>query len=143
MIEKVCTFLSEPRFRIADRELGDVITRCWSIFNTIEEIRMASWLYLRRSKNEERRYTADFYGYEKSEQIIRSCHTYRQVNINKRDTEFINSKKQEIEELKLRASKDIEEVKSRNSKTVEKYRFPLRQLIQLVYPDYLRKLYSK
>jgi hypothetical protein len=132
---KLVSVFPEERYDIADEKLAKVIGSCWEVFNTVLEALIMTWLYVRVSRDTERKWLYTFYGSRISDDLFRKFNYYRKnCPQDNEEKNFRESVEEEVRNLKRKAIDGVKEIKTKHSITIEKYYFPLDSLINLIFP---------
>jgi hypothetical protein len=135
LIRLAFVFQEEERYDIADEKLAKVIASCWQVFNTVLEALIMTWLYVRESRDTERKWLSILYGIRISDELFRKFYYYRKnCPQDNEEKSFRQHVEEEVRNLIIKAIDDVEQIKTKHSITIEKYHFPLDSLINLILP---------
>ena len=134
--------LNKERYSI-DNSLKHILLECWTLHNHVFWYLLYRWQGIKRPKDKEIIWYKHFWGEERSEEWFRYCHDIR-TKYKKSATQ--EEKKQTQERLQWEKSeiiKKFEFIKKEYAKTISNYSYFIHPMLNVVYPEFLRKEFKQ
>ena len=129
-------YLNEERYTIVDNSLKELLADCWTLQSHVSTYLEYIWKSIRKPKDEERIWYEHLWGKNRSSKWFIECNNirreYQKEKVLKETQDMIDWEKSEIR-------KTFDSIKEKYSKTLQDYSYFIYPLINVVYPEFLRK----
>lgn len=139
ILKPVMKFRNEWRYAVADESLNDLLSAYWYIHKRLARIIIDRWVFVRKPTIEELKWMESFDSKKGTDNL--RFYAYQDGRSSLSD----NERKKHVIEIKeevKQARKDINELLTEIEldylETSKKYKFPIEQISEIIYPPYFR-----
>jgi hypothetical protein len=137
------TILNEERYVIVDDRLKEILAECWTLQSYILTYLEYVWKSLSKSTKEERIWYEHLWGKYRSNQWFIECNNCRRNYQKENKNQLLKETQERINYEKIQIIKKFESIKEKYSKKIKHYSYFIKPLLNVVYPDFLRKEFKQ
>jgi hypothetical protein len=140
LIKPITTYEGELRYGVVDLSLGELTTDCMLVCNHIRNKIIFVWTCVRRPNYNEIKWLESFSGRRFTEEARMESYNERHLSSRRKGNQAYRRKAKYImKEMEREIGEEIEELKQYYAAIFKKYSFPSNELIEMIYPEVLRK----
>lgn len=129
----------EPRYDVSDQSLRELLDTCYDINNIAGYLMQQIWKCLRKPTDDERKWQEIVIGKQRTEELFRIFYEKRKHLKNNRQQ--VNGIEEGIKACFNRLNRCMMIIKKNYANIIEKNQFPFDELMEIVYPKFMRQLF--
>ena len=131
--------LNEERYTIVDASLKMLLANCWTLQSHVSIYLEYVWQGIRKSTDEERIWYEHLWGKTRSKQWFIHCNNIRRKYQKENKNQVLKETKDMIDWEESEIIKTFESITKEHTKTIKDYLYFINPLLNVVYPEFLRK----
>jgi hypothetical protein len=135
-------YKGELRYVISDSLLEEFFVDCWHLYHKVYEMTDVVWNYIRKPTNDEIKWLELIRGTKIADKVRRDAYYARRKFIMKFTNKELVIKKaiKKIKEYNNNINEETIFIEKQYEELIEKYQFPCKDLLELIYPKFLRQI---
>jgi hypothetical protein len=145
LLRPIGVYNDEFIYAISDEGLDGFLQDCLEVYEFISGVILDIWTSIRRPSPQEIRWLEFFIGKESTAQIVIKAHDRRKSKHDMTINEFFEWQKwwkSVLEESEADAAKMVMYLKKKHQLTIQKYPYPSNDVLELVYPKFLKETFQ-
>jgi len=134
--------LNKERYIIIDDLLQELLVDCWTLQSHVSTYLEYVWKSLSKPTNEERIWYAHLWGKSRSEEWFRHCYHIRR-EYKEKNNQVLKETQGKLDEEKSEIIKKFDSIKNEYAKIINDYLYFIKPLLNVVYPEFLRKDFNQ
>lgn len=135
-------FLNQERYTLVDNELKELLSDCRNLQSHVFTYLEYIWQSLSKPTNKEKIWLEHLWGKNKSNKWFTYCYDIRKEYQKKNKNQLLQETQERIDWVKSEIRKTFNSIKEKYSKTIEDYSYFIIPLLNVVYPQFLRKEFN-
>ena len=135
--------LNEERYIIVDDSLKDILLECWRLYSYGIMYLIYKWQSICRPINEEKVWYEHLWGKSRSQEWFVHCYHKRREYKKKNKNQVLKETQEKLDREKSEIMKKFDSINNEYAKLINDYSYFIKPLLNVVYPEFLRKEFKQ
>ena len=131
--------LNEERYIILDESLKNILLECWTLYSHVIMYLIYKWQSICRPIYKEKVWYEHLWGKTRSKEWFVDCYDKRHEYKKKNKNQVLKETQEKLDGEKSEIIKKFDSINNEYSKLINDYLYFIKPLLNVVYPEFLRK----